>query len=151
MDFGFSDDPAVLVHASLDMSAERIYVKEMFRGAGMSTSQIASKSRKYAGQGLIICDSSDPRLWREIKSQGVNIQPVKHKNVKGAILSGINLLQDFDIVVDPKSTELIKEFNNYAWKEPGRPIDDFNHGIDALRYAISKLYRPKSSGVYNIR
>ena len=81
----------------------------------------------------------------------MNIQPVKEKNIKGAILSGINLLQDFDIIIDKSSTELIKEFNNYAWKEPGRPIDKYNHGIDAIRYAVSKLYKPKSSGVYNIR
>jgi phage terminase large subunit len=151
MDFGFSDDPTVLVHVSLDLASDKLYVKELFRGSGLTTPQIASKSRRYAGNGLIVCDSSDPRLWREIKSQGINIQPVKEKNVKGAILSGINLLQDFDIIIDKKSTELIKEFNNYAWKEPGRPIDRYNHGIDAIRYAVSKLYKPKSSGIYNIR
>lgn len=150
-DFGFSDDPSVLVHVSLDNEGDRLFVKEMWRGTGMTTDQIAGKNRKYAGNGLIVCDSSDPRLWKEIKSKGVNIQPVREKNVKGAILSGINLLQDFEIIVDRKSTELIKEFNNYAWKEPGRPIDRFNHGIDALRYAVQKLYKPKSSGVYHVR
>ena len=150
-DFGFSDDPTVLVHVSMDLSADKIYVREIYRGSGLTTAQIASKNRRFASNGLIICDSSDPRLWREIKAQGVNIQPVKEKNVKGAILSGINLLQDFDIVIDKKSTELIKEFNNYAWKDPGTPIDKYNHGIDAIRYAVSKLYKPKSSGIYNIR
>lgn len=150
-DFGFSEDPTVLVHVSLDLSANRVYCKEMWRKANVTSAEIASKNRRFAGNGMIIADSSDPRLIKEIKSLGVNIQPVKEKNVKGAILSGINLLQDFEIIVDKKSTELVKEFNNYAWKEPGRPIDKFNHGIDAIRYAVSKLYKPKNSGVYHIR
>lgn len=148
-DFGYADDPATLVHVSMDDNT--IYVKELWRGSGLSSDSIAGKNRKYAGNGLIIADSSDPRLIKEIKSKGVNIRAVKQKNAKGALLSGITLLQDFDIVVDPKSTELVKEFNNYAWKNPGVPIDSFNHGIDAIRYAVSKLYTPKSSGVYHLR
>ena len=69
-DFGFSDDPTALVHVSLDLASNKLYVKELFRGSGLSTQQIASKCRRYAGNGLIVCDSSDPRLWKEIKISG---------------------------------------------------------------------------------
>lgn len=150
-DFGFSDDPTTLVHVSLDQAQNKLYAKEMYRGSGLSTHQIIGKNRKYAGNGLIICDSSDPRLWKEIKQGGINIRPVKEKNNKGALLSSITLLQDFDIIIDPKSEALIREFSYYAWKSPGTPIDSHNHGIDAIRYAVSKLYSAKNAGVYHLR
>jgi phage terminase large subunit len=150
-DIGYSDDPTTLVHCSLDFEGKKLYVKELLYKSGLTTSQIASSDLKMAGNGLIICDSSEPRLIRELKDQGVNIRPVKKKNIKGALLTGINMLQDLDIVVDPKSVNLVKELNNYSWKSPGVPKDKFNHGLDAIRYAMSHLWIGKNSGVYNIR
>lgn len=149
-DFGFSEDPTTLVHVSMDLGGKKLYVKEVFSGKGMNASQIASKNRHFAGRGLIIADSSDPRLIKDIKSKGVNIRAVKNKNVKGAILSGIALLQDFQIVVDPKSNGIIKELNNYVWQTSDKPIDDHNHFLDAIRYAAMKLYSGKNHGVYHL-
>lgn len=149
-DFGFSEDPTTLVHVSMDLGGKKLYVKEVFSGKGMNASQIASKNRHFAGRGLIIADSSDPRLIKDIKSKGVNIRAVKNKNVKGAILSGIALLQDFQIVVDPKSNGIIKELNNYVWQTSDKPVDDHNHFLDAIRYAAMKLYSGKNHGVYHL-
>ncbi len=149
-DYGFSEDPSTLVHVSCDLPNFTIYLKEMWRSTGLNTRQTAMKNNRFAGQGTIVADDSNPRLIRELKMLGNNIKPVKNKNVKGALLSRITLMQDFKIIVDPKSTELIKEFNNYAWKEPGRPIDKYDHGIQAAQYALTELYKPKGSGEYHV-
>jgi phage terminase large subunit len=149
-DFGFSDDPTTLVKVSLDLEGGKLYVKEVYEGKGLSTAEIANKNIKYAGSSLIMADSVDPRLVQEIKMRGVNIQGVKKKH--GSILSGINMMQDLDIIVDPQSHNIIKELNNYVWKNSETPLSNgYDHHIDAIRYALTKLYVKRNSGKYVLR
>lgn len=150
-DFGFSIDPTVLIKLSIDKKGRRIFCKTMYCKAGLSTTQIADYNIRYAGPHLIICDSSEPRLIKEIKLKGVNIRPTVKRS--GSILTGIALLQDFDLIVDPDSTELIKELNNYVWATKGqtKPVDKFNHNIDALRYAAQYALEGFNKGSYSIR
>ena len=116
----------------------------------MSTTEIATQNKRECGLDLIICDNSEPRLINELKQKDINIKPTIKKS--GSILSGIALLQDYEIIVDKDSVGIIRELNNYVWKEKKEvPIDDFNHYLDALRYACMYLLQGLSSGVYNIR
>lgn len=149
-DFGFSTDLTTLVKVSVDDFKREIYVKEIYGKAGMSTGDIAAKNKQYAGIYLIICDNHEPRLIKELKDYGVNIQPAQQK--QGSILSGIALVQDYDIIVDRQSHGIIREFNNYTWKEKGTtPIDKYNHYLDALRYAVMFLADNKNKGTYVVR
>lgn len=149
-DFGFSEDPTTLVKISVDDFNSRVYVKEIYGKTGLSTSDIANMNRAECGLDLIVCDSSEPRLIKELKKKGLNIQPAVKKS--GSILSGIALMQDYEIIVDPRSKGVIKEFNNYVWHEKGvRPIDKFNHFCDAIRYALMRLTASKNKGIYTIR
>ena len=149
-DFGFSEDPTTLVKISVDDFNSRVYVKEIYGKTGLSTSDIANMNRAECGLDLIVCDSSEPRLIKELKKKGLNIQPAVKKS--GSILSGIALMQDYEIIVYPRSKGVIKEFNNYVWHEKGvRPIDKFNHFCDAIRYALMRLTASKSKGIYTIR
>lgn len=149
-DFGFSEDPTVLCEVSLDRNRRKMYVREVFSGAGLTTNDIAAKNIQHAGSGLIMADSSNPRLVAEIRSRGVNIRGVKKKN--GSILAGIALMQDFEIVVDRSGKNIIKELNNYVWHISNeKPIDKYNHFIDAIRYALTKLHVMKKSGNYAMR
>ena len=146
-DFGFSTDLTTLIKVSVDDFKREIYVKEMYGKAGMSTSDIAAKNKQYANLDLIICDNHEPRLIKELKDSGLNIQPAKQK--QGSILSGIALVQDYDIIVDRQSHGIIRELNNYTWKEKGTtPIDKYNHYLDALRYAVMFLADNKNKGNY---
>ena len=116
----------------------------------MSTKELANRNTKECGNSLIICDSHEPRLIRELKQYGCNIRPTIKK--QGSILSGIALLQDYEIVVDRKSEGIVKELNNYVWKQDKEvPIDKFNHFIDATRYALMYLAQGVRSGKYAIR
>jgi phage terminase large subunit len=100
----------------------------------------------HAGKGLIIADNAEPRLIDELKARGLNIV----KCVKTSIVDGIAQLLDFDIVVDPLSTEIVKEFNNYVWLErkSQTPIDAHNHRIDAIRYVVSYVLENPNKGRY---
>ena len=70
---------------------------------------------------------------------------------QGSVNLGIALLQDFKLIIDPNSTNLIKELNNYAWKEDKEvPEDKFNHCIDGVRYIVSYFLSNPHAGKYFI-
>ena len=71
---------------------------------------------------------------------------------QGSVVFGISLLQDYDLIIDPDSIDLIKELNNYSWleKKSQTPIDKFNHCIDAIRYAVSYQLENPTRGDYFI-
>lgn len=149
-DFGFSEDMTTLVHVSINKDRRIVYVKEIYGKVGLSTSGILMKNRMTAGNDLIICDNSEPRLIHELKRGGCNIKPTIKK--KGSILSGIALMQDYKIVVSKDSKNIIREINNYIWHEKNeRPVDKFNHFLDAIRYVMMYLLQGINSGNYTIR
>jgi len=149
-DFGFSEDLTTLIKISVDKNARKVWVKEIFGKKGLNTSQIYMKNKSECGLDLIICDNSEPRLINELKVLGLNIKPTIKK--KGSILSGIALMQDYEIIVDRNSHGIIREINNYVWKDKGEvPVDKFNHYMDAMRYAMMYLIQGINSGVYTIR
>lgn len=125
-DFGFSEDPTTLVKVSVDLDNYVCYVKEIFTEKKLTATMIAKKNYQECGMSLIVCDSAEPRLIQELKRKGLNLRPAVKK--QGSILSGISLMRDFKIIVDPTSENIIKEFNNYVWHEKGeKPIDKYNH------------------------
>ena len=149
-DYGFSADLTTLVKISIDKPARKVWVKEIYGKANLTTSDIANRNKLECGMDLIISDNSEPRLISELKVLGVNIKPTVKK--KGSILSGIALMQDYELIVDRNSNGIIRELNNYVWKDKGEaPIDKFNHYLDAIRYGMMYLIQGRNSGVYHIR
>ncbi len=147
-DFGFSIDPTTLIQVSIDNKHKRIYAKELLFKAGLTTSDIFTlNSKLVALNGLIVADSAEPRLISELKSKGLNIKGIE----KPKITDRIALVQDYELIIDENSTNLIKELNNYSWhdKKSETPIDNFNHLLDALGYAVWDLL-VKKKGVYGI-
>lgn len=150
-DFGFSVDPSTLVEVAVDKKMKKIWLRQHYYKAGLSTSQLYELNRRYAGKSLIVCDNSEPRLLSEFKMKGLNVTPTIKR--KGSIITGIELMRDYHITVDSKSIDLIKEFNNYSWKMKGSvPRDDWNHAIDGSRYAIEYLLmRSVPKGMYVVK
>jgi len=148
-DFGFSADPTTLVETSIDKQNKRIYLKLHYYKQGLTTSQISELNKRFAKDSLIIADSAEPRLISELKTNNNIVSAIKGQ---GSVTYGIALLQDFDLIVDPESTELIKELNNYCWleKKSATPIDSHNHAIDAIRYAVSYQLENPTRGMYSI-
>ena len=149
-DYGFANDENTLVETNIDTTNKIIYLKECFYLKGLTTSQIAELNLKHALNGLIIADSAEPRLIHEIKAKGCNV--VASIKGAGSITYGISLLQDYDLIVEENSINLIKELNNYSWLErkSKTPQDKFNHIIDAIRYAVSYQLQNPNRGTYYI-
>ena len=148
-DFGFSVDPTTLIKVAINKDRKLMWVKTMYAKPGLSTKEIGELNRRYAGEDLIICDNAEPRLISELQEY-CNLKPTIKRS--GSILTGIALVQDFDLVIDADSVELIKELNNYVWHERNeRPVDKWNHQLDALRYSAQYFLANANKGVYVIR
>ena len=149
-DFGFSTDLTTLVQISVDNEEKKMWVRECYGQKNMTTSQIAQKNRQFCGLDLIICDSAEPRLIQELKNMDLNVRGAVKK--QGSILSGIALMQDYEIIVDKSSHGIIRELNNYVWQERNaKPVMAYDHYLDAIRYSLQYLVQGKSLGRYVIR
>ena len=147
-DYGFSNDPSTLVKTSIDKENKIIYVKLCFYKTQLTTSALSLLNKEFAQNNLIVGDSAEPRLITEL-SRDCNVVPAIKG--QGSITFGISLLQDYDLVITEDSTDLIKELNNYCWleKKSQTPVDNFNHAIDALRYAVSYQLQNPNQGEYH--
>ena len=149
-DYGFASDENVLVETNIDSTNKIIYLKECFYLKSLTTTQIAELNLKHAKNSLIIGDSAEKRLIYELKQKGCNIK----ESIKGpgSITYGISLLQDYDLIVDPQSINLIKELNNYSWleKKSKTPQDKWNHILDAIRYSVTYQLQNPNRGTYYI-
>ena len=134
-DYGFSIDPTTLVEVAIDRNKKKIYVKEHLYKPKLTTSEIAHINKSICGNKLIIADSAEPRLIDELVSQGCRIMPTTKG--AGSISAGIALMQDYEIIVEGEN--LGREFNNYVYTDKGSKLfcDNWNHGIDAIRYNVS--------------
>jgi phage terminase large subunit len=148
-DFGFSIDPTTLIKVSIDKSKKRIYAKEYLYKPSLTTSDIYHENLRYCNKSLIVADSAEPRLIQELKSRGLNIKGIK----KPTIIDRIALVQDYELIVDSESSNLIKELNNYVWhdKKSQTPIDDYNHLLDALGYAVWDLIGNSRKSISDFR
>ncbi len=150
-DFGFSSDPTTLVATSIDSVNKVIYLKLYLYQTGLTTSDIYRLNKSIANDCLIVADSAEPRLINELRDKGLNImEAIKGQ---GSVTYGISLLQDYDLIVDEDSIDLIKELNNYSWLErkSKTPIDKHNHALDAIRYAVGYQLDNPFHKQYHIR
>jgi len=150
-DYGFASDENSLCETNIDTTNKIIYLKECFYLKGLTTTEIASLNIKHAGENLIVGDSAEKRLIYELKQKGCNI--VESIKGAGSITYGISLLQDYDLIVDEQSINLIKELNNYSWleKKSKTPIDRWNHCLDGIRYSVSYQLQNPNRGKYYIQ
>lgn len=145
MDFGYVNDPSTLFCGLVDTVAREIYVFDEMYEKGMSNEDILSKVTEmgYAKE-RIKADSAEPKSIAYLRKAGLrNIRAAK----KGpdSIRAGISLIQDYKIIVHPRCVNFITEISNYTWDKDkfdnmvNKPIDDFNHLMDAMRYAMEEF------------
>lgn len=144
LDFGFTNDPTALVKVVL--AHGELFVDLLIYETGLTNPKIAEKAKAegVTRKTQIIADSAEPKSIAELNNLGLWVVPTLKG--KDSILLGIDILQRYKINVTRRSTALIEELQSYKWEEnkdgkkTNKPIDDFNHAIDALRYfAIMKL------------
>jgi phage terminase large subunit len=155
LDFGFSLDPTALV--GVYQQDTDIYIKELLYDTNLTNQDIHDRIKDIVGRELIIADiadSAEPKSIEELHRLGLNIKPCKKG--KDSIKFGIDVLKRFKIHVTEDSLNLRKEFRSYKWavdktgNSTGKPIDRFNHGMDAMRYLASEQLKHHKKGFYNI-
>ena len=155
IDYGFVNDETAVI--KLYRRGDKLYIKEMLYEKGLTTNDIADKlNRMGIGKIEIFADSAEPRLNEELYRMGFNIKAVK----KGpdSISFGIKQMMNWDLIATKDSTNLINELYSYEWQTDkegntiDKPIDAFNHLIDALRYAVMMKLTQKqiNAGKYAI-
>lgn len=138
LDFGYTNDPTALI-ACYKYNNEILF-DELIYNTKLLNKDIVDLMDNNAVSKLmpIYGDSAEPKSIQEILGYGYNIRPV----TKGAdsIAFGISLLQEYKLSVTEQSINLIKELRNYVWDKDkngdkiNKPIDNYNHAIDAIRY-----------------
>ena len=154
LDFGYTNDPTAFHQSYIDLDQKRIFVYDGFYETGMSNAQIAAAIKEMkAHKHMTTADSSEPKSIDYIKGKDVRIQGAMKG--KDSVNAGIDFLSEFDIVVNSHLSHFMTEFLNYAWmvdkktgKAINRPIDEFNHFLDALRYSVEK-YMKKRKSIYS--
>ena len=149
LDFGYTNDPTAFICGLADMETEEIFIFDEHYQKGMVNKEIANtiKYKGYAKE-TIYADSAEPKSIEEIRREGIrNI--ISAEKGKDSILNGIQFIQDFEIYVHPKCENTLIELSNYVWDNKNgdvlnKPIDDYNHLMDAFRYGMCNIKKPKS-------
>ncbi len=143
LDFGYTNDPSALFCGLIDETSKTLWVFDEIYQKGMSNERIAEEVAK-AGycKEKIIADSAEPKSIDRLYDLGLFHIRSARKG-KDSINNGIDYISDFHIIVHPKCVNFITEISNYTWavdsktgKKLNKPIDDFNHLMDAMRYAL---------------
>lgn len=147
MDFGYTNDPSTLFCGMFDTANKTIYVFDEMYGFGMSNEQIF-KTVEALGhrKEKIVADSASPKDIAELRRLGLTRITAARKG-KDSINNGIQFLQNFHIVIHPRCVNFLTEISNYTWDKDkfgnavNKPIDGFNHLMDAMRYAAEQFIR----------
>ena len=147
LDFGYSNDPTALISAY--QYNGKYYFDQIIYQTGLKTNEMADlmKSNKVRKDVPIWCDAADPKYRDELNDYGYSVMSAAKG--RDSIVAGIGLLQQDQFYITKQSLDIIKELRSYVWmknkqgKKINRPVDAFNHALDAMRYfaimTISKV------------
>ncbi len=155
LDFGFTNDPTALILCVV--AHGKLYFKQMIYKKGLTNRVNPEKPGQDSIEQHLIdlgIDKSDP-IWGD-GAEPKSIQDLANcgYNIKAAakgqdsVNAGITTIKTYDICITEDSIDLIKERDNYKWKEDNsgeltnKPIDKWNHGWDAARYGCQSELNP---------
>lgn len=148
LDFGYTNDPTAFIVCFLDKKNQRLYIWDEFYERGMSNRAICQKVTDMGyGKEHITADSAAPKDIDELRGYGLCIKG--SRKGKDSIVNGVQWIQNLEIFVHPRCVNCITEITNYTWdkdrfgKPINHPIDDFNHLMDAMRYALEECIRER--------
>jgi len=145
LDFGYSVDPSAIV-AVYYFNGGYI-LDEVLYQKGLSNKQLADTILNQDRKAMVIADSAEPKSIDEIRAYGINIQPAEKG--KDSVSQGIQAVQEQQISVTKRSTNIIKEYRNYMWdtdrvgKQLQVPDHTWSHSMDAIRYGMTSLVAMK--------
>lgn len=153
MDFGYSNDPTTVI--GLYKYNDAYIFDEVLFQKKLLNSDISNLFKANDINGIVYADSAEPKSIAELRTYGHKVLPCTKG--KDSIVYGINLINQNKIYITNRSKNLIKELQSYSWMKDregntiNKPIDAFNHCIDACRYAITSQLQTPNKGKYFIR
>jgi phage terminase large subunit len=146
LDFGYTNDPSAFFVGFIDTDNKKLYVWDEFYKCGLSNKRIAEEVERMGYfKERITADSAEPKSIDELKGYGLRIKGAEKG--RDSIANGIQWIQDLEIIIHPRCVNFLTEISNYTWEvdkfgnKLNRPIDDFNHLMDAMRYALEKYIK----------
>ena len=155
VDFGYSNDETAIVNMYKYNDAY-IYDEVAYKKGLLNGDIYNILKEEHLSNELIYADSSEPKSIAELNRLigSNNVLPVKKG--RDSIVNGIALINQQKVYVTKRSTNIIRELRNYTWMRDkegntiNRPIDKYNHSIDALRYITTMIIENPHTGTYNI-
>lgn len=151
LDYGFINDPSAFLHVKVDDKHRKLYILEEYVRKNLTNDKIAEaiKALGYSKE-VIRGDSAEKKSNQELRNLGIS-RMVDVTKGPGTVMQGIQYLLQYDIVVDERCVKTIEELENYTWEKDkktneyiNKPVDSYNHCLDAIRYALQdRIYQPK--------
>lgn len=142
LDFGYTNDPSAFICLLVDETAREIYVFDEMYQKGMSNDDIGEELvRRGYSKERIRADSAEPKSIAYLRKKYLRRIRAAKKG-PDSIMAGVTLIQDYTIIIHPSCVSFITEISNYTWatdkldNKINKPVDDFNHLMDAMRYAM---------------
>ena len=138
LDFGYSNDPTAVTDIYY-YNGGYIFDEVVYR-KGMHNSEIATALKE--GDILTVADSAEPKSIDEIKSYGITI--VGAEKGKDSVNHGVQIMQDQQISVTKRSSNIWREYMNYLWDKNktgqilNKPEKGFDHALDGIRYFMAR-------------
>ncbi len=154
LDFGFAQDPTAGVKCWIFDNKLLIEYEAVKKGLELDhTADFLIEQLPDIEKHTVRADSARPESISYLKRHGIPNTVAVEKG-KGSVEDGIAFLKSFDaIVIHPRCTQTIQEFDLYSYKVDKLsgdvlPVleDKFNHVIDALRYALEPIMKQRNSG-----
>lgn len=146
LDFGYTNDPTAFIALLVDKETKSIFIYDEIYKKALTNKDIYNEIsyRGYAKE-KIIADGAEPKSIEELRRLGLRRIKAARKG-PDSIMFGIQKLQDYQIFVHPNCENTLVEFNNYIWDNKNgqiinKPVDDYNHLLDSLRYATENIGR----------
>ena len=141
LDFGYTNDPSALFAGFIDTEHRKIYVWDEMYENGLSNRKIFEHIQSMGyGKEKITADCAEPKSIDQLRGYGLRVNGAEKG--KDSINNGIQFIQDYEIIIHPRCVNFLTEISNYTWDKDklgnklNKPIDDFNHLMDAMRYAL---------------
>ena len=149
LDFGFSEDPVALV--AIYKYDNNLIIDEVIYRKGVLNSELSSLMKQNKVEGEIFADSAEPKSIAELKRYGHQVKPVEKG--RDSVKFGIQLIQEYKLLVTKQSNNILEELSKYMWKRnrdggyDAEPIDMYNHAMDAMRYGIMMKLGKRKEGI----
>ena len=142
-DFGFTNDPSVLMHAYVDTRKKEIWADELCYRKGMLNSDMATemKTQQIPRNVPVYGDAAEPKTIEDLHRYGFNVLPSFKATRKAEQLQQ---MRGYSLKVTKRSLNTIRELRGYTWQKDkdgnwlNEPIQVADHCMDSLRYAVNQ-------------